>query len=143
MIYSNAWLLDFVLNNYVGLLLFVLLTIKVVPPEWAGYWKYNNNSQAEGPAKRMSALGFLLEGLLDSILPRIWVHLSVIFDFSKTVTILIFCLVIFALFVTHQVSGTILTLVSIGIISLYLERLIETGKSIKLFGGAISWERKD
>jgi glycosyltransferase involved in cell wall biosynthesis len=37
----------------------------------------------------------------------------------------------------------VVTLISIGIISLYLERLIETGKTIRLFGNLINWERKD
>lgn len=143
MINSNGLLINFIVNNYLLILLSILLVAKIVPPEWSGYWKYNNNRQADGKAKKINILKFLIDGLLDGIVSPIWVHLSAIFSFEKVVAILIFVLVLFAVFVMNQISGTVVTLISVAILSLYLERLIETGKTIKLFGGLINWERKD
>jgi hypothetical protein len=143
MIDTNTSILNFLADNYLLIILILLLIIKIVPPEWAGFWKYNDNNPASGRAKKINILKFIIDGVLDGIVNPLWVHVSVIFGFNKVVTILIFTLVLFAVFVMNQISGTVVTLISIGIISLYLERLIETGKTIRLFGNLINWERKD
>lgn len=65
------------------------------------------------------------------------------FEFKKTVTVIIFSVGMFDIFINHQISTKLITLISIGILALYLEKLIETGKNIKLFGGMMSWEKDE
>jgi uncharacterized membrane protein len=66
-----------------------------------------------------------------------------LFEFRKLITIIILAVVAFDIFSNHQISGGAITLVSIGILVLYLERLIETGKHIKLFGPLLTWDKNE
>ena len=65
------------------------------------------------------------------------------FQFKPAITFIIFLVMGFDIFFRHQISQQAITLVSIGIIVLYLERLIETGKHIKLFWGLLDWHKND
>ncbi|HAS34160.1 hypothetical protein A3J91_03175 [Candidatus Peribacteria bacterium RIFOXYC2_FULL_58_10] len=55
---------------------------------------------------------------------------------------IIFAVVIFDIFVKSQISNQAVTLIAIGIIALYLDELVKTGKKISFFG-VITWERKE
>lgn len=138
---SNIEIIKFVENNYLILWLMILFLIRIIPPEWAGFWKYNNNKESDGNAPKLTLLHFFLHNAFDSILRAFLIPLLGAFVFKNIVTLVILIVVLFDVFVQHQISAAAVTLVGIGIVSLYLERLIETGKQIKLFGGLLSWEK--
>jgi len=140
---TNTLVIDFLKNNFLLMGLFIICIWRIIPQEWAGFWKYNNNRESEGRAPKISILRLVLHNTFEGATSSFLIPLLAAFSFKNTVTIIVFVVVSFDIFFLHQISGHIITLISIGIIALYLERLIETGKNIKLFGGLISWEKND
>ncbi|MFZ2199990.1 MAG: hypothetical protein WAV40_04335 [Microgenomates group bacterium] len=141
MIDTNVILLEFLAKNWLGLTLLVVSIFRIVPPEWSGFWKYNNNNESEGLAPKITPINFLLTGLLDSVIRAFFIPLIATFGLKNMITLIIFIVVFFDIFSRHQISGAAVTLVSIGIITLYLERLIELGKHIELFGKLLIWDK--
>ena len=139
---TNLLLIGFFIKNALAIFLFVFLILKIVPPEWAGFHKYNNNDEQQGRANKMSILRFIIDGVIDGILSPISIHILTLFSFKNMITVLIFFVVGFDIFIRHQISAAVVTLIGIGIIALYLENLIDTGKKIEFFG-IIKWEKKD
>lgn len=140
---TNQLLIDFIVNNFVLLLILLISILRVIPPEWAGFWKYNNNKESDGHAIKLSILSFILQNLVDSVLRTFVINFLTAFNFKNMVTFIIFAIVIFDVFIRKQISGAAVTLIGIGIVALYLDRLIETGKHIKLFGGLLTWEKSE
>jgi hypothetical protein len=140
---TNFIVFEFVKNNYILILLILLFLAPVIPPEYAGYWKYNLNNKALGRAKRISLLRYILHFLIDSVFVEILVNGMTTFQFKPAITFIIFLVMGFDIFFRHQISQQAITLVSIGIVVLYLERLIEIGKHIKLFWGLLEWRKDD
>ncbi len=139
---TNLIIFNLLKDNALVIVIFIFLIIKIIPPEWSGFNKYTDQIN-KIRAKRKNALGFIIDGIMDGIISPIFVHVSTMFGFKNTITILIFFVIGFDVFIRQQISGTVVTLIAIGIIALYLEKLIETGKNIKLFGNLMTWERKD
>lgn len=140
---TNALIISFIKGNCLLIILVILLGIRVIPPQWAGLWKYNNNIESSGKAAKISFIYFIIKNLYDGVIMSIVLPLWSTFSFKNTITIIIFILVGYDVFISNRISGGVITLVGIAIITLYLERLIETGKSIKFLGGLISWEKDD
>lgn len=137
---TNILVISFIKNNILLLAIFLLLIVKVIPPEWSGFNKYIDNVN-KIKANKINLLKFILDGVIDGIISPIFLHTHTMLGFKNTVTILIFFAVGFDVFVSNQISGSVVALIGIGIIALYLEKLIETGKNIKLFGGLLDWEK--
>lgn len=128
---TNTLIIDFLNNNYLLLGLFLIVCVpKIIPIGW------NDSGQ------KITILQLIIQNLIVSIIIPFLSQLLASFSFQKSVTIVIFIMVAFDIFFLRQISGHIITLVAIGIIALYLERLIETGKSLKLFG-LILWEKDE
>src|SRR6266487_1869890 len=140
---TNIQIVQFYLNNYLFLWLVVVLLLPIIPPEWAGYWKYNHNNPTEDRAKKITLLRFILHFLIDSIFVEILLNGMATFQFKQAITFIIFLVMFFDIFFRHQISREAITLVSVGILALYLERLIERGKHIKLFWGLLDWYKDD
>lgn len=140
---SNIFLIDFIINNILLIGLVIFSAIKIVPAEWAGFWKYNNNKKSDGIAPKITFLQFFLTNLIDGVLRSFLFPILAMFEFKKVVTFIIFIVVIFDVFFRHQISGEATTLVGVGILSLYLDKLIETGKEIHFLGGLIYWEKDE
>ncbi len=140
---ANKLVLDLILNNWILVLLFLFSIVKIIPPEWAGFWKYNNNKESDGLAPKITLLKLILHNFFDSVLSAFLIPLLAMFEFQKMVTFVIFVVVVFDVFIRHQISGGTVTLTSIGIIALYLERLIETGDEIKFLGGLFFWKKRN
>jgi len=139
---NNDTIINFVKENNLFIGLFVLLIVRIIPPEWAGFWKYNNNKEVDGRAQRITLLRYILHSVVDSCLSSFLIPILSIFGLKNMVTLVILAVVIINVFVQQQISGPVVTLVGIGIITLYLDKLIDTGKSIKLFGGLVNWEKE-
>lgn len=139
---TNRLIFEFFLNNWVLVVVLLLFIIKMVPPEWAGFWKFKYDKDPEGLAPKITLLKFLLHNTFDSILSAFLIPLLAMFEFKKMVTFVIFVVIVFDVFVRHQISGGTITLAGIGIVALYLERLIETGDEIKFLGGLFSWKKR-
>ena len=137
---TNILIINFVKDNIILLVLSVASIINIVPPEWAGLFKYNNNDSQQGKAKKITLLHLLLQGVMDGVIRGILIPAVISFGMKNIITLIIFVVISFDLFARHYISGQAVTLVGVGILALYLERLIETGKSIKLFG-LLSWEK--
>ncbi len=144
---TNDLLFRFIIGNLLFIVLLIALVfasvIKIIPPEWSGLWKYNNNRKEDGSAPKLTFLNFILLNFFDSIVRSVFLPLISSFGLKNMVTLIIFIVVIFDFFFRHQISGQGVTLISVGIVALYLERLIETGKRISLFGGLLTWEKED
>lgn len=139
---TNQLVISFVINNFLLLIILLVSVLKILPPEWAGFWKYNNNKESDGLAPKISVLHFVFHNIVDAVIRIFVINLLTAFNFKNMVTFLIFTIVIFDVFISHQISGTGVTLIGIGIIALYLDRLIETGEHIKLFGGLLTWDKE-
>lgn len=50
---TNILIIDFVKNNWILILLSILLLSKIIPPEWAGFWKYKNDKAEDGQPRRL------------------------------------------------------------------------------------------
>ncbi len=133
MIATNIKVLIFLANNIILILLFAVSILRIVPPEWAGFWKFNNK-ETDGRAPRITVLQFILTSFLDSVVRGFILPLIAAFGLQKMVTLIIFLVVAFEIFFRHEISSEAVALIAIGIIALYLDRLIDTGKSIILFG---------
>jgi len=138
---TNQLVIDFLINNFLLLIIILVSILKIIPPEWAGFWKYNNNKESDGLASKISILHFVSHNLVDSLVRIFVINLLTAFNFNNMVTFLIFIIVVFDVFISHKISGAGVTLIGIGIIALYLGRLIETGEHIKLFGGLLTWDK--
>jgi hypothetical protein len=135
------YLIDFLQKNYIIVLLFLFSILKIVPPELAGFRKYNNDDPKQGRASRITPLNFILHNTLDSAV-RCWIPLLSLFGLKNMVSLIIFLVVTFDIFVRKEISTQAVTLVGIGIVALYLDMLVETGKKMSFFG-IVTWERKD
>ena len=140
---GNIAVIDFIKNNYLLLGLLILLILKIIPPEWAGFFKYNDNDKAKGKAPRITFLRLLLSNLTESVFIGFLLPILSGFGLKNTATLVIFIVVVFDIFSNHQISGGTITLIAIGVIALYLDRLIETGKELKLFGALLSWKKDE
>jgi len=141
---TNVHIIDFLKQNYLLVIIFLLFIPKIIPPEWCGFWKYNKfNDPSSGLAPKITILKFILNNIVDSILSAFLIPILAIFGLKHMVTLVILVVVFFNIVIQKEISVQAVTLVGIGIITLYLERLIETGKHIKLFGGLIDWEKND
>jgi len=138
---SNRLIIEFITNNWILILLFSFTITKVIPPEWAGFWKFNNNIKSDGLSPRITLLKLVLHNFFDSVLSAFLIPLLAMFEFKKMVTFVTFVVVVFDVFIRHQISGGTVTLTGIGIVTLYLDRLIETGDEIKFLGGLFSWKK--
>jgi len=128
---------------WIFLLLITVSLLRVIPPEWAGFWKYNNNKQADGVAPKITILRLICHNLVDGIVGGVLISFLALFNFKQLVTLLIFLGVGFDLFLNHQISPTAVTLIAIGVIVLYLDKLIETGKHIEFLKGFFIWDKDD
>jgi len=140
---TNRLIIEFVINNYILIGLLLLFIVKIVSPEWAGFWKFNNNKESDGLAPKITLLKLILHNFFDSVLSAFLIPLLAMFEFKKMVTFVIFVVVVFDVFIRHQISGGTVTLTGIGIVALYLERLIETGEELKFLGGLFSWKKNN
>jgi len=124
------------------MIFFLIFIPKIVPPEWSGFWKHNKvNEPTSGLAPKITILKFILHNIIDSILSAFLIPILAMFGLKNMVTLVILTVVLFNIIVQKEITAPAVTLVGIGILALYLERLIETGKHIKLFGGLIDWEK--
>ena len=139
---TNDIIINFVKENCLLIGLFVLLIIRIVPPEWAGFWKYKNNREIEGKAPKITPLRFIFHSVVDSLISSFLIPILSMFGLKNMVTLVILAVVVINILVQQQISGSVVTLVGIGIVALYLDKLIDTGTSIKLFGGLVSWEKE-
>lgn len=139
---TNSQIVSFASNHYLAVALLVVSILKIVPPNWVGFWKYNDNNPTKGRAPFITPLTFLLTALFDSVIRSFFLPLLATFNLRNMVSLVIFLVVIFDIFFLREISAPVVTLVGIGIVTLYLETLVEKGKSISLFG-LIKWERND
>jgi len=139
----NLQIINLIKDNFILIAFVILMLLRIIPPEWAGFWKYQNNKESDGRAPKISFLRLVLHNLIDSILSAALIPLMAAFGFKNIITLIIFIVVGFDIFFRHQISGEAITLVGVGIIALYLDRLIETGKHIKLFGGLLTWDKDE
>lgn len=141
MIETNKEIIGFLINNIVLILLLIISILRIVPPDWAGFWKFNNNKEADGIAPRITVVNFILTSLFDSIIRAFFIPLIATFGLKNMVTLIIFLVVAFDIFFRNEITTQSVTLIAIGIVALYLDKLVETGKRITLFGGLLRWEK--
>ncbi len=142
MIQTNAQAIHFISSNIVLIGLLLVFIIRIVPPETVGLWKYKNDKESDGRSPRITILNFVLINLFDTIIRSFVIPLIAAFGLKNMVTLVIFTVVTFDVFIRHQISTQAVTLIGIGIIALYLDGLLVTGKRIVLFG-LLRWERKE
>jgi len=132
---SNSAFINFFSNNWIFLILVIFSLIKVIPSKLV-----RSPEVAKGDPK-MTFLTLILESLTDSV-SRSCFPLLAAFGLKSMIPFIIFAVVVFDIFVKSQISNQAVTLIAIGIIALYLDELVKTGKKISFFG-VITWERKE
>jgi len=146
-VFTNEAFIYFISNYYMLIILiFIFLFLssaRIIPPTWAGFYKYNGiNDPSKGEAPKITLLRLVLHNIIDGILPSFILPVIALFEFKKLITVVILVVVATNIIYSQQISTASITLISIGILTLYLERLIETGKHIKVFG-LITWDKED
>ena len=143
MLDTNKIVLSFIQNNSIVILLILFLfsLLSVIPPEWCSFWKFNNNDEKQGRAPRITILNWMLHMIIDSLIRSFVLSLISAFGLKNMVTMIIFIVTGFDIFNSHQVSSASVVLISIGIIALYLDKLVETGKEISIFGRLLYWKK--
>lgn len=144
MIDTNQLIIPFIQNNSLIILfiLFLLSLIKVIPPEWCGFWKYVDNDENKGPAPKATILNWMLHMIIDSLIRSFVLSLLSAFGLKNMITLIIFIVTSFDVVVNQQISLQSVALVGIGIITLYLDKLVDNGSKISLFGSLLKWEKK-
>lgn len=120
---ANSEILNLLISNFILIVLILVSILKIIPPEWAGFWKYNNNREADGLAPKITFLNLVLSNSFDSVIRSVFIPLIASFGLKNMATLIIFLVVIFDVFYRHEISGAGVTLISVGILTLYLERL--------------------
>ena len=144
MVGTNQLVEPFIQNNSFVIIFILLLfsLIKVIPPEWCGFWKYIDNDEKKGKAPNVTILNWLLHMIIDSLIRSFVLSLLTAFGLKNMVTLIIFIVTGFDIISNHQISSSSVALISVGIITLYLDKLVDTGDEVELFGGLLKWKRK-
>lgn len=139
MINTNLIVLGFIANNIVLILLGLLLLLPTIPPRWIGLQDtyFNSFYKKELPVQKYSILKVLINFFLSPI-----TEFLVIWSLKGIVSIVIFAVIGADLFFRKQLSNEAVTLVSVGILALYLEQLIEKAKKITIWK-LFEWEKKE
>ncbi len=135
---TNELIITFFVNNWILLTLLAIFMTgcvwKTVPRKWI-----HDNDISE---KKVPFVEFVFSNFINTFLSTIVSHMLAAFGLTNMVSCLIFLVVIFDVFIRHQISSQAVALVSVGIVALYMSKLVDTGKTIK-FLGVFSWERRD
>jgi len=128
----------FLHDNWLVLVLSILFIIPFISPRYLGLSDtyFDTNLKRNMPSQKYSILRALIYSILSPVQ-----ELLVIWGLRGTVSIIVFAVVGVDLYFRKQLSGDAMNLVSIGIVALYLEQLIDKAKKItvwKLF----DWESK-
>jgi hypothetical protein len=139
MVNTNLMILGFMANNIVLILFSLLLLLPIIPPHWIGLQDtyFNTFYKKEMPVQKYSILKVLINSLLSPI-----TEFLVIWSLKGTVSVVIFVVIGTDLLLRKQLSREAVALVSVGIIALYLEQLIEKAKKISIWK-IIEWEKED
>lgn len=143
---TNLEIINFLSNNWILLLLLsvVLSLIPIFPQDKFGYyskiWDQSTNEWRNAP--KMSLLRVVFHLIL-STLSEIPLQILSYFGLKQTISLIIFVVIGFDVFYRQQISREAITLVSIGIIALYLDLLIQSAKKITVFWKILEWERAD
>jgi len=129
---------NFITEKWDLIVLAIALLIPIIPPTWIGQDKtfYDNKNQEQN-SKKLSVLSAFINL---AILPL--VNITAFLSLRGTVSLIIFLVIAVDLIYRKQLSREAVILVSIGIVALYLEQLIEKGKEFSFFG-IIRWKGKD
>lgn len=130
----NILVIDFFKNSWLALIIIIIFLIPTIPYKWffdvkPGLDIYKDNA-------KKSLITYTIY-LLGSALGEIALTLK----FKGIVSIIIFTLLAIDLVYNHNLSNYTIILVTIGLISLYFDRLIDEGEEIKFFG--IFYWKKD
>ena len=144
MIDTNQLIIPFIQNNslIIFFILFLLSLIKVIPPEWCGFWKYVDKDEKKGLTSKVTILNWMLHMIIDSLIRSFVLSLLSAFGLKNMITLIIFIVTSFDVVVNQQISPQSVVLVGIEIITLYLDKLVNTGSKISLFGSLLKWEKK-
>ncbi len=139
----NKWFIDFFKQNWLLLVLF----LPIIPPKWLGYASqyFNTVENKLIPARKSSIAAAFIMMFVDAVsqFTNIFVNLASLLTLRTATTVIIFIAIGFDIFFRKQISREAITLISIGVIALYLEQLIEKAKKIVLFWKILEWESKD
>lgn len=135
---TNSMVLNFVSNNVVLIVLGVVLLLPIIPPRWIGMRDtyFDLFYKKELPSQKYSILRVIIHSLLSPI-----TEFLVVWSLRGTISIVIFAVIGADLFFRKKLSSEAVTLVSVGIIALYLEQLIEKAKKITIWK-LFEWEKK-
>ena len=123
-------LLNFLTLYWYAIVFLLILIYPLIPLRWLGLREtyYDFYYKKEIPAQKYSILRAIIHALLTPLQEVI-----VIWGLRGTVSIVIFVVIGIDLFFKKQLSKEAVTLVSIGILALYLEQLILNAKKITIW----------
>lgn len=117
---------------------FFLAIIRVWSPELAGLNKtYFDPQGIEQTQRKMSFLEILMSNLSHVIL----MPFTISFTLRGTVTVILFLGIGLDIFLTKKISDNAVKIAIVGIVALYLERLIETADEISIWK-IFTWKSK-
>src|SRR5258708_1142963 len=121
---TNIFLFNFIKSNFLVMALVGVLLLRIVPPELAGFWKYIDGDEKKGIAPKITLLQLILHNLFQGLFAGTLLSVLGLFQIRTTITFLIFVVIGFDLIFRHGISNGAVAFASIGILALYLERLI-------------------
>ncbi len=158
MVNGNALLISFLMNNWVPLGLGLLSILPLFPPEWFGKMKHIYITEQKPPESNdpptgeyrnamkvspVEALIVMVTPIYGQIVQTVFIPLQILMKYKEAIVTVIFLVVGFDIFYRKELSQESITLVSIGILALYLDQLIDKGKKLSGLFGLFHWEGKD
>ena len=136
---TNSEIINFWNEHWIFICIIIVSVIKFIPAEWIGLNKMVGTTD---PKRHFVSLFQIIVGGLFEAIARSSMNLSIAFGLGNVVTFLIFAVVIFDIAVRKEISTQAVSLISIGVLALYLDELVKEGKEMSFFGLA-TWKRKD
>lgn len=126
----NSIILDFFLNNWIGLIIVILLIAPVVPQKWSDPFGYQMNQKMNPPwpSESMSISRMLLKQLL-----KLFSEFAVNLGLRGSVSVLLFAVVGTDLYFNKVISTSTVIITIVAVIALYLEYMVATAESIEFF----------
>ena len=138
MIYE--FIIEYWADILITLPLVILSVIPIIPPTWAGFHKtyFNSFYNQEMKQKNMNFYELIVHLFSHVIVTGPALSLG----FRGTVTLILFTILGADLHLNHQITNNAVILSIVGILALYLEKLIDTASELTLWK-IFTWKSKN
>ena len=136
----NNIIIQFFQNSWLLVLIVIILLLPIIPTSWLALPRTYMDQGKEVKHLSLSIIESIVH-LICKIISRLIIDISILFTFQTTLSLIIFILIGVDLYYRKQIGQNTILLVIIGIIGLYLQQIIDKGKSFKIWK-IFEWKSK-